>query len=994
VDDIYGYDFSTYGGKERDSDPMDDHYHGTHCAGTIGAIGNNGEGVTGVCWNVQIMALKFISYDSNTGWWAGDTDDAIASIDYAVNMGAKVLSNSWGGGDYNPALLNHIEAADANGVLFVAAAGNAGANNDDDYPNFPSSYDCNNIIAVMATDADDVISQHLDRPYPWYWVSNYGATSVDLGAPGTDILSTFPTYETDEMASWGFSTYYETISGTSMATPHVAGACALVWSMNSTLSHLQLKDIILNTVDQLPALDGLCVTGGRLNVYNALLTVTKNEQLLSKVGDVNDGNSVLPGDEITYTISYGNPVTDPNDPNYIELLTNVNIVDYLLEEVDYNNPFDPNYDIWSHTYTWDIGTLSPGESNSVTLKVQVSELTEPLGTITNKAVMTSNVGYIETTVDTNICCWDAGIIYVDVNATGSNNGMSWENAYTDLQSALERVRQCYASQIWVAEGTYKPTKDPYEYDAAFELVDGVAIYGGFPPGGGPWRQRNPDTYETIMDGNLGDDIWVYNVVKSSNITGATLDGFTIKNAYNSGLYFNASALTIKNCKITNNCPDPWSSNGGIYCTNSSFLNISYSEISDNNYSGGIFFSGCNDLTVTICLITGNTAFSGGGIGCWYSGSLTVKSCIISGNEAQTHSGGGIYNDSSSSTITNCIFSGNFASSGGGGGLLNYSCSPTIRNCVFTGNITTGDDGGGMYNNGASPTLTNCTFRKNHAERKGGGIYNHGSYPNITNSIFWDNTATTADGNEIYNYYSTPEFSYCDIKGGLNNPPGCGGYASDGHDNIDDDPLFYDANDPNEYHLGAGSPCIDEGDPYFEHEPNETDIDGEDRVIDGDNNGTVIVDIGADEYYKSDADFNNDDIVNFIDYAIFAAAWQSESGDDNYNEDCDLEDDNSIDYSDLALFCEDWLWQAGWTKTFASGMGSAMGEGMNWTTGQSLTLTQETYSSAPAEQPQLTDSDIQEIITWTEELWRTEEELRKYISEDEWREWVEWLKQQL
>lgn len=238
VDDIYGYDFCN-----DDPNPMDDHYHGTHCAGTIGGVGNNGKGVTGVCWDVQIMALKFLDAGGH-GW----TDDAIQCVNYATMMGAKVMNNSWGGGGYSQALKDAIDAAGAAGIAFVAAAGNDSVNNDV-YPHYPSSYASSNLIAVAATDRYNSRSNF----------SNYGPTSVDLGAPGSNILSCEP------------GNRYQYLSGTSMATPHVAGACALLWSINPMLSVSEVKDILLNTVDPISGLAGKCVSGGRLNLNNAVL---------------------------------------------------------------------------------------------------------------------------------------------------------------------------------------------------------------------------------------------------------------------------------------------------------------------------------------------------------------------------------------------------------------------------------------------------------------------------------------------------------------------------------------------------------------------------------------------------------------------------------------------------------------------------------------------------------------------------------------------------
>jgi subtilisin family serine protease len=238
IDDIYGYDFCN-----NDGNPMDDHYHGTHCAGTIGAIGNNGQGVAGVCWNVKIMALKFLDAGGS-----GYTDDAIECVQYAVLMGAKLSSNSWGGGSYSQALKDAIDAAGNANQLFIAAAGNDYGNNNDINPAYPSSYTSENIIAVMATDKYDSMSGF----------SNYGPTSVDIGAPGTDILSCQP------------GSSYQYLSGTSMATPHVSGAAALIWSVYPSMSYQEVKNILLQTVDEIPSLSGKCVSEGRLNLFNAV----------------------------------------------------------------------------------------------------------------------------------------------------------------------------------------------------------------------------------------------------------------------------------------------------------------------------------------------------------------------------------------------------------------------------------------------------------------------------------------------------------------------------------------------------------------------------------------------------------------------------------------------------------------------------------------------------------------------------------------------------
>ncbi|HUE72289.1 MAG TPA: Calx-beta domain-containing protein [Pirellulaceae bacterium] len=243
IDDYYGANFiyrDDFGNPT--GDPYDDHYHGTHVAGTIGAIGDNGVGVTGVSWDVQIMAIKFL--DSGGG---GYTSDAIDGLNYAVSMGAMISNNSWGGGPFDQGLYDAIQSAGLLGHVFIAAAGNSGVNADSS-PMYPAAYDLDSIISVAATDHDDALA----------YFSNYGATSVDLGAPGVDIYSTMP------------GNTYGYLSGTSMASPHVSGVAALIRDLNPGWTAQQVKDQLLTTVDQISALSGISVTGGRLNAAAAV----------------------------------------------------------------------------------------------------------------------------------------------------------------------------------------------------------------------------------------------------------------------------------------------------------------------------------------------------------------------------------------------------------------------------------------------------------------------------------------------------------------------------------------------------------------------------------------------------------------------------------------------------------------------------------------------------------------------------------------------------
>ncbi|MEP7148969.1 MAG: S8 family serine peptidase [Acidobacteriota bacterium] len=241
-DDVHGFDADANAG-----DPMDDNGHGTHCAGIIGAEGDNGEGIAGINWNVSIMPLKFLGRGG-----FGTTKNAIEAINYAIDrkqkgVNVRVINASWGSTQYSRALEDAIRAAGEQGILFVAAAGNSGTDNDK-RAHYPSNYDLPNVISVAALDNTDSMASF----------SNFGIKTVHIAAPGREILST-----------WLGDAYREA-SGTSMAAPHVSGVAALILANEPNLSVAKLRERILGTVDKLDSLEGKVASGGRLCAAQAL----------------------------------------------------------------------------------------------------------------------------------------------------------------------------------------------------------------------------------------------------------------------------------------------------------------------------------------------------------------------------------------------------------------------------------------------------------------------------------------------------------------------------------------------------------------------------------------------------------------------------------------------------------------------------------------------------------------------------------------------------
>ncbi|MBN1491444.1 MAG: hypothetical protein JXA69_16145 [Phycisphaerae bacterium] len=428
-------------------------------------------------------------------------------------------------------------------------------------------------------------------------------------------------------------------------------------------------------------------------------------------------------------------------------------------------------------------------------------------------------------------------LFVRQSATGANDGSTWGDAYTNLQDAL-----AYASshgtirQIWVAGETYTPDRGTAQMLgdrlATFQLLSGVAIYGGFAgtedPATFDLANRNLQANPSILSGDLnGDDgaNFANNADNSCHVVTATgtdassvLDGFTITagnadgtspdigRGRGGGVYAgNPGQATLTNCRIIGNYAKDYG--GGVYRNNSS-TTITGCIFQNNkaayHYGGGLYNT-YGSPTITDCTFDGNSANRGGGMANDRANSLVIR-CTFQNNQ---NSGAGIYNYRCDPTIRSCAFLSNSAGVySGGGGMYNYYANPVLVNCLFVGNY--GSGGGALYDQSSNPTVTNCTFYGNEAKYSGGGMYEYyGSAAQLVNCVLWGNLDSngSVETSQIYRNSSTPTVNYSCVQGWSGTMDGVG--------NLGSDPLFVNAATGN-FHLSPPSPCIDAGDPASDY----------------------------------------------------------------------------------------------------------------------------------------------------------------------------------
>ncbi len=594
TDDLIGWDF-----LNNDNDPFDDHRHGTHVAGTIGAVGDNGLGVSGVNWDVSIMALKFLNTQLT-----GSTSDAILAINYATLMrsqfdtNVRVMNASWGTlGDFNPDLQDALTAAQTADILFVAASGNGdvtgrGVDLDNDLGFYPASFDLENIIAVAASDNSDNLARF----------SNFGATSVDLAAPGVGIFG----------LNLGGGLIFRT--GTSMATPHVTGTVALLAALRPFAIASEIRDAIIDSVRTVGGLSGKVATGGTLNAAAALNIDTFAP--LAQFAIDGNGDVVPPPDITTDGGTTQDIFVRYEDDTLLDVST-LDAGDLIVRKQDdgaefpVSFQFGPNSNIAIATAGYRMtapgGTWLLEDNGIYEVILQAGEVSDTGGRFSREAVIGSFEVAIAFAGQINVTTTSDGIAAGTLRAA-----VQAANAEAGLNTIALRTGETYTLDISGSGEDAAATGDLDITDAAGLVIRGngaiIEIVGGV---------------DRVFDVQASGALTLLDVtIKGGSVTGSTPGG-----------------------------------DGGGVRNNGGTLTIERSLLTANTATKGGALASSGTTTIINTTISDNTATNGGGID-HTSGTLLVSSVTVA-NNAATSSGGGI-RSSANAQLENTIVADNTA----------------------------------------------------------------------------------------------------------------------------------------------------------------------------------------------------------------------------------------------------------------------------------------------------------------------------------------------
>ena len=803
IDDVHGADFY---GEAPDGSPDDEYGHGTHVAGIAGAEGNNLLGTCGVAWDTQIMALR-------CGNSSNSSSATIRAIGYAVDHGADVINCSWGSTTFREALLEKLRYARDHGVIVVCSAGNSGINADR-AEHYPSGYDLDNIISV---------GNHQAAHGDLHSSSNYGALSVDITAPGEKIWSTSIDKDEETGIISPNSQVYSSKTGTSMAAPFVTGMVAILREHYPSETYLDTINRILLGATPVASNLGKVKSLGRANLYHSLSLNRSDLGPLPNVATPLGDSVVSAGQSITLTLD----TTDAPLP----------AIQWF-----FNGAPIPNATSKSLAIT----NLTSAQAGAYR-----AELTNAYGRTAVQSILRLQLLPQE------------NVLYVNHQANGSNDGRSWQNAFTDLADAIARAPK--PSSIWVAQGIYTPTRNA-DRKVYFRLREDVNLYGGFKGTESSFTERDFKANPTLLSANIGrvDDPSdnSYHVIYNSNpnaVGANVVDGFTIQGGQADDTVFGnsridgggiiniGSPLTVRNCLLSDNYA---ADDGGAFtsvgaatirfenCDFSSNRTHQHEEKQEGDpttpyHAGAAIYAVEATMEIDACRFLSNEGSDGGIL------HLSQSDLRLNNSEfTRNHSANGmiLYHRGGSLNVQSSRFLSNRADNAiayGGDANMSFANSLFVLNKVLElALFSLGSD--------STTVIEHCNFVSNQADVYSIYAFSTANEATLRNSIFWDNATSRGD---VY-YRSGITVLQDNILES----------TTRGTNTVGSDPQFMRLPSPGpdqqrgtaddfwgDLRLKKGSPAIDAIDGESEL---TLDYAGNPRLLDGDADGVAKLDIGA------------------------------------------------------------------------------------------------------------------------------------------------------